>query len=183
MTPTDMLQLMNEPWFTYSAVEFLDEQLKPERKLFEWGMGASTIWFASRVEFLVSVEDDQKWFEAVREKLKALDLIDRCSLNLVRPAAEGDQWLFYASIINNWTGPFDIIVIDGPPASRPLCAKLALEKIAPRGAIILDNSDTEKEPDRILTAGTDIRLSFAGKGADAMGREWETALYFAVGKR
>ena len=37
------------PWMNYSVVDFLEERLAPSWRVFEYGSGGSTAWWAARV--------------------------------------------------------------------------------------------------------------------------------------
>jgi hypothetical protein len=51
------------PWFTYPSILFLNERLTKTMNLFEYGTGNSTLYFASRVQQVISVEHDQRWYD------------------------------------------------------------------------------------------------------------------------
>src|SRR6478752_7701283 len=55
-----------DPWLTRDAVLFLDRHLSRDMRGFEWGSGRSTIWFAKRIGALVSIEDNEQWYERLR---------------------------------------------------------------------------------------------------------------------
>src|SRR5262245_16177519 len=66
-TPLDL----EVPWFSYSAIDFLEGFLKPNMAVFEYGSGGSTVFFARRVKSVLSVEDNSQWFEWVSRRLRA----------------------------------------------------------------------------------------------------------------
>jgi predicted O-methyltransferase YrrM len=49
------------PWITYSARYQLEKWLRPSDKVFEYGSGYSSLWFAKRVAEVKSVEHDSLW--------------------------------------------------------------------------------------------------------------------------
>lgn len=53
------------PWLTPQANAILTEWLKPSDIGFEWGSGRSTMWLATKVNRLTSVEHDKHWAERV----------------------------------------------------------------------------------------------------------------------
>src|SRR5882724_5296346 len=57
---------MRRPWLSFAATRFLERQLKPAGRVFEWGSGNSTIFFAERVAEVVSVEYDSAWVQLVQ---------------------------------------------------------------------------------------------------------------------
>jgi putative heme iron utilization protein len=46
----------NWPWLTKEAILLLERLLRPDDIGLEFGSGRSTIWFAERVEKLISIE-------------------------------------------------------------------------------------------------------------------------------
>ncbi|NET34698.1 MAG: hypothetical protein F6K19_22175 [Cyanothece sp. SIO1E1] len=49
------------PWFTYAAIDYLDTLVQHDWKVFEWGAGNSTLWWASKVQLVNSIEDNENW--------------------------------------------------------------------------------------------------------------------------
>ncbi|WP_141551676.1 class I SAM-dependent methyltransferase [Natrinema sp. CBA1119] len=116
------------PWMTYSSINFLDERLAGTR-LFEYGGGNSTVWYADRASKVVSVEDDEKWYR----KIKPL-MPENASLHHI--SAET-----YANSIQS-RGPFDVIIIDG--LDRNQCIEAAVPELSDSGIIILDDAQRQK---------------------------------------
>src|SRR5689334_13154235 len=65
-TPLD-LEL---PWFSYAAIDFLQDYLKPDMVVCEYGSGGSTLFFARRAKSVFSIEDNPRWFELVSRRLQ-----------------------------------------------------------------------------------------------------------------
>src|SRR5204862_2316387 len=61
LTPTEM----RIPWISYPAIKMLEKILKPEMRVFEWGVGGSTLFFLERERQLVSIEQDLQWEEKI----------------------------------------------------------------------------------------------------------------------
>src|SRR3989338_5758849 len=64
----------NEPWISLKAVKFCDENLSQDKIGLEWGSGRSTIWFSKRLKKITSVEDNNFWFNYVKEQLSQLKI-------------------------------------------------------------------------------------------------------------
>src|SRR5437773_261769 len=64
-TPLD-LEL---PWFSYAAIDFLEDFLQPEMTVCEYGSGGSTLFFSRRVKAVYSIEDNERWHEMVARRL------------------------------------------------------------------------------------------------------------------
>lgn len=118
------------PWLSYPAIEFLAARVRPEWSVFEYGAGASTLWWAGRVREVVSVEHDAEWAKKVRAESPAnAELLEV-------PLEYGGE---YARTAARWPARFDVVVIDG--RDRVNCATAALTALKPAGVIIWDNSD------------------------------------------
>jgi hypothetical protein len=130
------------PWFTYPAIEALKNWDLSGKRVFEYGSGYSTLFWAARVKEVVSVEHNRAWYETIsklappnaRLLLAPIDEVEEPT------AATREQFKRYAGAID---GTFQIIVIDGYARSRVRydCAQMALPHLDPNGLIILDNSD------------------------------------------
>ena len=118
------------PWITYPAQHFLEQRLRHNLRVFEYGAGNSTLWWAGKVNEVVSVEHDASWYAALASKIPA-----NVTLQL-EPAGNPR----YAAAIQG-AGPFDIVVVDG--CDRVECARRALEELSEHGVIVFDNSDRE----------------------------------------
>jgi hypothetical protein len=119
------------PWYTYPAIEFLQNLHTERLSLFEYGSGNSTIWWTRRVARVVSVEHDPAWHAQVAAQT-------RTAANLEYVLSDRDG---YGAQIGRYAKEFDIIAIDG--ICRPGCAQHALANIRRFGGtiVILDNAD------------------------------------------
>ena len=116
------------PLYTYPAIEYLTQFDLSEKRVFEFGAGASTIFFMKRAKQVVSVENLRDWYQKLAPQL---------SDNVELLFAEGDA---YPQKIRETEGLFDVIVVDGA-GYRYDSAVEAIPKLAEGGIIILDNSD------------------------------------------
>jgi hypothetical protein len=136
------------PWFTYPAIEALKNWDLSDKRVFEYGSGYSTLFWASRAREVISVEHDPQWQQKVAGLAPAnvkviLAPIDEAK-NDYEPSAETRAELArYAETIAQAEGRFQIIVIDGYARSRVRyqCARAALPHLDDNGLVILDNSD------------------------------------------
>src|SRR6266705_3075876 len=76
-TPLD-LQI---PWFSYAAIDFLDNKVGSEMQVCEYGSGGSTLFFAKRAKKVLSIEDNAAWFGLVSQRL-AMESITNVTLKL-----------------------------------------------------------------------------------------------------
>jgi|688.fasta_scaffold10089_5 hypothetical protein len=142
------------PWMTYAAISWLDQFLRPEMSVFEWGSGGSSAFFAKRVRSVRSVEHDSAWFGSVVDALKTrgyangeVYLVEpvRGALSTSRYVSSSPDYVGccferYASFIDSCPDEsFDLVVVDG--RARPGCIQHALPKVKRGGFLLLDNSE------------------------------------------
>lgn len=142
------------PSLALPAICLLDEYLTWEMCVFEWGSGASTIFFAQRVGGVVSMEHNPEWFTKIGEAMK-YRLLDasldgnRClaapgegfdpDFGSFQPGYESVNFKNYVKAIDLFRDDhFDVILVDG--RARNACLKVAQPKLKPGGLLILDDS-------------------------------------------
>lgn len=136
------------PWITYPAIEFLKQLDLRHKSVFEYGCGASTIFWgrvAARVE---SVEDNEGFCKLIRPMLPS-----NCTLWW---ELEPEEYIHAPGR----RGPYDVIVIDGH--SRVRCSEVAPQYLKQGGVIILDNSDWFFEGSENLRNADLIEVDMAG---------------------
>lgn len=125
------------PWFTYCFIHFLEPRLHQEMTLFEYGCGASTIWFAQRIGWVDAVENDKNWIDITQKKLAEKGLLGKVAISY-QPVQENENGGYAKAIAS--TGKFyDIVVVDG--RDRNNCIKQAEKYLNSQGVLILDNSN------------------------------------------
>lgn len=145
------------PWLTIDANRYLDEYVTKNLKVFEFGSGSSTIFFARKKVELYSVEHDPIWYWKVKRKMESLkgnfnlllkepnELIktDNVVSSSVDSRYIGYDYSEYSnSILEFKDAYFDVILIDG--RARLECLKNSLPKIKEGGLIVFDNADRTK---------------------------------------
>jgi hypothetical protein len=141
------------PWYTYPAIEFLQQLDFSQCTAFEYGAGNSTLFWAHRVARLVSVEDEEQWAETVRQRLPSnATLLYESDLRR------------YVDTIRQFSEGFDIIIVDGPArgGTRLKCARAGMEHLKPGGMIILDNSDWLPQSARALRESGLLQVDMSG---------------------
>jgi len=118
------------PWLTYPAIALLETRIKPEFEVFEYGSGGSTLWWAKRVNRIVSCEHDESWGNQVRPRLPG-------NAELVLVSLE--QGAAYSQAAVKTGKSFDILIIDG--RDRVRCAQTWSDVLKDTGVIIWDNTD------------------------------------------
>jgi predicted O-methyltransferase YrrM len=151
------------PWITYGAIKFLERVVTSEMRIYEYGAGGSTIFFALRAKKVFTCEHDPAWANKVRAslirancsnyELKVVEAIsDRLTLN--KDPANPDDYVShspphrnldfrdYSKSIDDFPDNyFNMVLVDG--RSRPSCVKHAIPKVADKGYLILDNAERE----------------------------------------
>lgn len=158
------------PWYTYPAIEYISQFDLTAMNIFEYGCGNSSLFWASRAKKVVSIENNQEWYNKILDKApENLEL-------LLRDTREE-----YINCIDDFDLKFDIIVIDG--AYRYDTSEKALSRISSNGLIIIDNSDRAVAFDeyssatRLLRKEGFIQADMSGFGP--LNRyTWTTSFFF-----
>ena len=124
------------PWLNYSLIRLLDERLDRSLRIFEYGSGFSTLYFAARTQSVTSVEHVPEWVQELQPYLP-----ENAALTSVSPGPE-----YIQAPIDQ--APFDLILVDG--LDRVACVEASLGALAPRGVILLD--DTHRCEYQVLLA-------------------------------
>jgi predicted O-methyltransferase YrrM len=122
------------PWLPFAVIDVLEERVDRESRIFEYGGGGSTAWFADRAGEVVTVEHDEGWHKALVEAMSP-----RSNVNIVWAAELRD----YAATIDRYDEQlFDVVVVDG--RERIACIEHAMRWVNPGGLLILDDSARPK---------------------------------------
>lgn len=153
------------PWYTYPAIEFLNQLDFSEKSVFEYGSGNSSIFWADRAKAVISIEDDEKWHAIISKKLR-----NNQKVFLLQNREE------YINFIEKTKEKFDIIIIDAK--YRLDCAKKSIEFLKDGGIIIIDNSDWYPDVAKYIREKGLIQVDFAGFGP-SIGFTWVTSVLFS----
>lgn len=129
------------PWMNFPVIRLLDEKLKGDMNLFEYGSGYSTFFYADRVKNVITVEYDKDWYEFIRSGLP-----ENVELIYQEKDIDGD----YCRVINTTDKKFDVIIIDG--RDRVNCLKQGIQSLTPGGVILLDDSERDRYQEGIKYA-------------------------------
>ena len=142
-------------------IEVLGSWLRPQHKGLEWGSGRSTLWFAQRVNHLISIEHDESWYRRIDSQLMVTKL-GNVDYRLCRNPRE------YVSCVEQLPrAQLDFVLIDGN--SRDRCALAAIPLLKIGGIHIIDNCNWFLPND---SRAPDSRR--AGQGAAS--HDWELFL-------
>ena len=156
------------PWYTYPAIEYVRQLDFSDKTVFEYGSGNSTLFWGAAARQVVSAEEDERWYAALRPKLPA-----NCELILETDLRR------YVDVILRYPEGFDVIVVDGAARARTRlkCSQAALGCLRPGGLIILDNSDWLPESSRVLRESGLIQVDMTGF-VPINGHTQTTSLFF-----
>ena len=132
-----------KPFISDNATAFFEEIVEPKFRVFEYGSGESTIWFAQRAAYVITVEDVKEWLKMVLERLKDLGL-DHKAEGLYMPWEMGPDSLQmiqeYAESINQYPdNSFDLVFCDGLAHARSRCPALVMSKVKVGGWLVIDD--------------------------------------------
>lgn len=111
-----------DPWYAPGTQEFLESVIKPDWNVFEFGGGASTIWYSDRVKLVVTAEDDRMYRTLIEDHKRA-------NVELVGYGHDPLE-------------AFDLVAVDGH--DRVECAKRSKSWVKPGGYFLLDNADEDR---------------------------------------
>lgn len=117
------------PWYTYPAIEYFSHIDFCDMNVFEFGSGNSTIWWASQAKSIVSIEDDQSWYERVNRVLQK-NKHETVKYELIKDKS---------SYVESLRHDFDIVIVDGK--HRPECVDRYLSLERSGVMLVFDNSD------------------------------------------
>jgi SAM-dependent methyltransferase len=167
-----------QPWLSFALLDYIEDWLRSDFHVFEFGGGGSTIWFSTRVARVVTVEHDPRWCSRIREEFQRVDarnctLLFRPQDTVVGPwistshdgidygSRHGGSFRAYATSIEAFPGDsFDLVVVDG--RSRPACILHALDRVRPGGMLILDDSDRPRYQSAVSLLDSWPRADFYG---------------------
>lgn len=150
------------PWIPIKAKLWLDETLKPNMTLYEYGSGISTLYFSTKVKNIISIEHNKNWYNNIKKEIVKRN-INNCEYFLIEPdkvntkksndintfnrsgLKEYSKFIFdkYVESIDKYPDKFfDLVFIDG--RARLGCIQHSINKIKLGGYLVLDNSDENK---------------------------------------
>lgn len=151
------------PWFTYPAIEYLRQFDFSDMKIFEYGAGHSSLFWAKRAKQVTAVDSDKSWRDYVAS-------VGPPNLRVHFEAAREN----YVTCVTRDSTIYDVIVIDG--RWRDACADICVDYLSDRGMIIFDNSDRPYEACKRLREKGFFQVDFSGFGP-VNGYAWTTSFF------
>lgn len=141
------------PWMNYPVIAFLENRLNTTQRMFEYGSGYSTLFYADRVQAVSSVEHDEGWQEHLSKKLPG-----NARVLFREQDVDGD----YCRSIGEDGDKYDVVVIDG--RDRVNCLKQCLPHLSEQGVVLLDDSQRSKYAEALTHARAQgfRQISFEG---------------------
>lgn len=119
------------PWYNIKLIHFLNNFLQKNFDIFEYGGGNSTLYYASKVKSVSTIEGKQEWIDFINKNKQNLHNIKVQKCNIIQN--------FSLEINNFTTKEFDIVVVDS--RDRAKCLMQSVKHLKQNGIIILDNSE------------------------------------------
>jgi hypothetical protein len=141
---------VNSPWWNRHAIRYLEGELRPGQRVFEWGSGGSTAWFASKGAQVTSVEHNQEWVGKVKSRGLHADIraipgavTGKIAEPYLTHNLTDERRRFFddyiATIDEFPEDSLDVVLVDG--MCRAECFRRARPKVRPGGLLIIDDSD------------------------------------------
>ena len=123
-----------KPWFTHGMLAEIHKWELKDKKVFEWGGGWSSIFWAFRCKEVVTIETDLNWIQNIREYADAHGITNLTIIH--RECNEGDQKKvdYYTEVPDGYNP--DIVVVDSVLRHECLLKALTL----PRPLIIIHDN-------------------------------------------
>jgi len=152
------------PWLTFPAISLIENFLEPSMRVFEYGSGGSTLFFARRVREVVSIEHEGEWYDKLKRRLEN-EGIENCTVHHILPSPNqdadgrdpsdpdgyvssndqysGKSFREYVTKIEDYPDhSFDVVVVDG--RARSSCFKHAISKVRAGGLLVFDNTGRDR---------------------------------------
>ena len=154
------------PWWTYSFNDFIKDRLTCDMRVLEFGCGSSSICLSRIVKEVVSIENNQAWFDNISTKLpkNAKVLFTDCMDKFVPEEKE--------------LGRFDVLIIDAL-GLRIEHAKNSIHLLNDKGIIIWDNTNNNiwDKINPIMQGFGFKEISFSGMTAQEFALSRTTVFY------
>jgi hypothetical protein len=140
------------PWLSYPSIKYLENFINREHRVFEFGGGGSTLWFAKRCQELICTENNKYWGDMIWNEYQKnvkrysakimMNIVEVSERPTIVDYPNADNYI--NTIFSN--SPYDIILVDGIDGIegqknyRVECICKAKECLNAGGIIILDDS-------------------------------------------
>ena len=132
------------PWWVWSAIRFVDTEVRSSDRVLEAGAGYSSLWLAERCQVVHSIEESSEWSQLLRSEAA------RCRLSNVQILETRETRDAFANILLEATADherYDVVVIDSP-GDRTALFELLTELAAPMAPRLIVYDNTDRPEDR-----------------------------------
>ncbi len=132
------------PWISWKAIDFLQDYIKPNLRVFEWGGGGSTLFFLQQGCHVTTVESNEGWLKVINANCQRNNNISG-SMEMRFIAAETQapaKIKHYIESVRDGA-PWDIVLLDGLErsyVSRLDCVKEVPGTVRSGGLLVVDDS-------------------------------------------
>lgn len=132
------------PWMSWKAIDFLQDYLKPNLRVFEWGGGGSTLFFSKRGCHVTTVESNENWLNVITaNNQKESSGSGSLEIRFIAAETQAPQKIkeYIESVREG--APWDIVLLDGLERaylSRLDCLKEIPGTVRSGGLVIVDDS-------------------------------------------
>jgi len=117
------------PWCSYPFIDFISERITKNMKIFEYGSGNSTIFYASKCYSIKAIDHDKSWVDKINNKLPK-----NATVLYKELIYDGN----YCREINQDNTKYNVVIIDG--RDRNNCVYNCIPNLAEDGVILFDNT-------------------------------------------
>jgi len=152
----------------FTIIKFLEDRLKSHNVLFEFGSGASTLFYARLVKQVVSIEYDQSWFSLIKNRVP-----ENATVLFREENYDGS----YCRSIKETDQLYDVVIVDG--RDRVNCVIQSLDSLSDEGVVLLDDSQREQYQEALVYAkkGGFRELPLEGMKPTGVGFDRTSILY------
>lgn len=182
------------PWYTHGCLDVISKWDLSDKIIMEWGMGASTLWWAMKAKLVVGIDHNLEWYYNVSNSLNANSVEQKANIGCVQ-THEGDNserrdcYIKHYEVNNQMikdkfpefqpVSKINIAIVDG--VHRYECAEYAVRVLKPE-ILIVDNHQQDyvficPKLDELLE-GVKMERFIQPDHADHCGNPWATAIFY-----
>lgn len=113
------------PWYTHPALDEILSWDLSRKRVFEYGVGQSTLWWASKSQWVYGVDTSKDWVMVIHDAVISNSHVACIEMEDI-----------YVTAIHAFK-PIDIVIVDGDYRDR--CIGQAISSLKPGGKLIIDN--------------------------------------------
>lgn len=150
------------PWMTYSFIDFISDKLNKNHTIFEYGCGASTLFFAPKVKKIVTLESNAMWKRLMEARLTKAGITNVEIILMEDGFINPDYEHFAKTYSRKFDQEFDYIFVDS--LKRAECAKHSYVALKDDGTLVVDDAERKsyKKIFKFFEKKNFIRQDFLG---------------------